>query len=254
MKRVMLAALVVLCSAAFAHASINLVSLTTGDTIQFLQQTDNAHYANGGSFDWQVVAAVNEPADTPFTTFCGQLGSYIYYGDKYTISKLDPVSHTSGIQLLDLWMTGVIPTSTDNAGAVQMQLWTDEGYTTAAITGDTGIGADDQARLLTLAGNLLLTYGEPSPIPNPYDYLAELTAVGGNQSPGTPSQNQYVYLVENPQTTLAIPEPATILIWSLLGAGSWLGMRVWGQRRRPVGRQPWSPEARQAIYDIVGRR
>jgi hypothetical protein len=33
----------------------------------------------------------------------------------------------------------------------------------------------------------------------------------------------------------ATPEPATIVVWSLLGVGSWLGTRVW-RRRNPVGR------------------
>jgi hypothetical protein len=49
-----------------------------------------------------------------------------------------------------------------------------------------------------------------------------------------------------------VPEPATLLVWSLLGATSWLGMRVWrgGQR---IGRRSWSPENRQAILDIVSR-
>jgi len=51
-----------------------------------------------------------------------------------------------------------------------------------------------------------------------------------------------------------VPEPATIVIWSLLGMGSWLGMRVWRQRRGgPVGRQPWSNENRTAIHDIIAR-
>ncbi|MBU4273477.1 MAG: hypothetical protein KKA28_16580 [Planctomycetes bacterium] len=27
-------------------------------------------------------------------------------------------------------------------------------------------------------------------------------------------------------------EPATVIVWSLLGAASWLGMRVWRRRRR----------------------
>ena len=40
-------------------------------------------------------------------------------------------------------------------------------------------------------------------------------------------------------TVSAVPEPATIIIWSLLGMGSWLGMRVVRRRRGgPVGRQP----------------
>ena len=51
----------------------------------------------------------------------------------------------------------------------------------------------------------------------------------------------------------AVPEPASVLVWCLLGAGSWLGMRVWRRRRIPVGRQPWSNENRQAIHEIVTR-
>jgi hypothetical protein len=57
-----------------------------------------------------------------------------------------------------------------------------------------------------------------------------------------------------------VPEPATIVIWSLLGAGSWLGMRVWRRRGSRFGdelagpvRQSWSPEARQAIHEIIAR-
>jgi hypothetical protein len=50
----------------------------------------------------------------------------------------------------------------------------------------------------------------------------------------------------------SVPEPATILVWSLLGAASWLGMRVWrgGQR---IARRSWSPENRQAILEVIGR-
>jgi hypothetical protein len=49
-----------------------------------------------------------------------------------------------------------------------------------------------------------------------------------------------------------VPEPATMIVWSLLGAASWLGMSVVRKGRR-VGRQPWSPEARSAILEIVER-
>ena len=49
-----------------------------------------------------------------------------------------------------------------------------------------------------------------------------------------------------------VPEPATILVWSLLGAASWLGMRVWRGGRR-IGRRLWSPENRQAILEVIGR-
>ena len=54
------------------------------------------------------------------------------------------------------------------------------------------------------------------------------------------------------QLTGPVPEPATLIVWSLLGAMSWLGMRVWpgGQR---IARRSWSPENRQAILEIIDR-
>ena len=55
-----------------------------------------------------------------------------------------------------------------------------------------------------------------------------------------------------PPTAGPVPEPATIIIWSLLGAVSWLGMRV-ARRRGPIGRKPWSSESRQAIHQIISR-
>jgi hypothetical protein len=53
-------------------------------------------------------------------------------------------------------------------------------------------------------------------------------------------------------TSAVVPEPAAVIVWSLLGAGSWLGLRVW-RRPRSVGRRPWSPETRSAIHAIIAR-
>ena len=52
-----------------------------------------------------------------------------------------------------------------------------------------------------------------------------------------------------------VPEPATVIIWSLLGAGSWLGIWVVRKRRggSSVGRQPWTNENRAAIHEIIAR-
>jgi hypothetical protein len=44
-----------------------------------------------------------------------------------------------------------------------------------------------------------------------------------------------------------VPEPATAVVWSLLGVGGWLGSRV--SRRR----QTWSDENRTAIHQLVAR-
>lgn len=49
----------------------------------------------------------------------------------------------------------------------------------------------------------------------------------------------------------AIPEPATLTVWSLLGLS---GAGMWMVRRRKVGdRAAWSEESRTAIHEIVGR-
>jgi hypothetical protein len=54
------------------------------------------------------------------------------------------------------------------------------------------------------------------------------------------------------QSGIIVPEPATILVWSLLGAASWLGMRVWRQGRHGV-RPAWSEENRVAIFEVIER-
>ena len=43
-----------------------------------------------------------------------------------------------------------------------------------------------------------------------------------------------------------VPEPATIIVWSLLGAASWLGMGVWRG-----GRRSWSAENRRTIEQMI---
>jgi hypothetical protein len=50
-----------------------------------------------------------------------------------------------------------------------------------------------------------------------------------------------------------VPEPSTIIIWSLLLGAGWTGLRVWRGRGGPVDRQPWSAATRRAIRDIINR-
>jgi hypothetical protein len=67
---------------------------------------------------------------------------------------------------------------------------------------------------------------------------------------GTYTAENYLWI--RTSITTPIPEPATLIVWSLLGGASWLGMRV-VRRGRPAGRQPWSPENRQAFHAIIAR-
>jgi choice-of-anchor C domain-containing protein len=53
-------------------------------------------------------------------------------------------------------------------------------------------------------------------------------------------------------STVTVPEPATIIVWSLLGVASWLGLGVCRRGRR-VGRPAWSEENRAAIVGIIQR-
>jgi hypothetical protein len=89
-----------------------------------------------------------------------------------------------------------------------------------------------------LVGNLTMD-------PNRPGYL-DLTYVGGGAGNGATGWIDIV-VAESP-----IPEPATLVVWSLLATASWLGVRVWRQGRR-VGRPGWPDENRAAIYDIIER-
>ena len=50
----------------------------------------------------------------------------------------------------------------------------------------------------------------------------------------------------------ATPEPATFVVWSLLGA-TWAGLAVVRRGWNRSGSQPWTPEARTAIESIIER-
>ena len=62
------------------------------------------------------------------------------------------------------------------------------------------------------------------------------------------------------QTPTAIPEPASVIVWSLLGIG-WAGLCVWRRRGKPrltggaggASPPPWSNETKAAIVSIIER-
>jgi hypothetical protein len=79
--------------------------------------------------------------------------------------------------------------------------------------------------------------------------IAVLTTVTGG-----PAQDQWVYIPHEGGNI--VPEPASLLIWSLLGLGS-TGLAVWSRRRRggltETGEPRWSRENREAILSLIDR-
>ena len=47
-----------------------------------------------------------------------------------------------------------------------------------------------------------------------------------------------------------VPEPASVVIWSVLGAGAAAGGLALRRRRAPV-RAPWSEENRKASFEVI---
>ena len=274
MKRASCAVLLLLCTAAFAHASINQGDISQGDInqgdiVQFLAQTSGQSAGYGGSFNWY-----DTTTNTSFTTFCAEIGgdpnTWIVYGATYridyfispTVGSLinagdnahgnpQTLLDLKGIYLLDQWRNGLIAQNSLNAAAVQAQLWVSEGYGDALIASDGGL---NRSALQSTIDGLLAGYSDTW---GPQELVAVLTAYGNNgyQNNGNPAQDQYVaFGIVDPPAAVSAPEPATVVIWSLLGVGSWLGMRVSRRRRASIGRQPWTPATRQAIHEIIARR
>lgn len=70
------------------------------------------------------------------------------------------------------------------------------------------------------------------------------TALCEPNIPGTP---------DTPPGPSDVPEPATLIVWSLLLGSAWLGLRVTRRGKPTPRRQPWSPENREAINEIIAR-
>jgi hypothetical protein len=70
-----------------------------------------------------------------------------------------------------------------------------------------------------------------------------------------------VSYIENGTSTVsltpAVPEPATMIIWSFLSISAGLGLHLWQRKIRPgvypSNRTPWSDETRMAIHQIIER-
>jgi hypothetical protein len=268
-----LAGLVVLACVVPAQASINGVVDQNDDL--YLNPTVRPAGFNGGPW-WAAIyddassgIAATHPSSLQVypvgaalvSTFCVEVNNYIS-GDVgwYNVYGL---STTNGFGrkltgyaawVYNTWRNLPSAMSLPDATKVLFQkaIW-------AGVSKDVANGADTE---------YVAEYGSPITDWAPYeaigisyaDFLASgwgLNNLGGYEmveiGPNGGQQAQMFMSSGGTAPTSAIPEPAALIVWSLLGTGSWLGMRVWRRRGTPVGRQPWSPENRTAILDIIER-
>jgi hypothetical protein len=103
--------------------------------------------------------------------------------------------------------------------------------------------------VLTVTGNTFHTFTENWQSVFAVEIVSTST-VPVNWGSGTLYMDNIV--LNNAVPAAATPEPATIVVWSLLGA-SWAGVSVMRRRRRSGVRSAWSPETRAAIHSLIER-
>ncbi len=274
-----LAVSIVPLGAGWAQAAIYVLP---GDTVSIslgTYYTQNGE--TGGEFAMMVSGNSAPLANGMFYTFCADPTEFINTGTNYTVAKVANANDLGySLSNFGKWIyyefsqggygsgAGLIPghltLTADLAGAIQEGIWsqlTNGSQTALQISGWTT--PDNYKNTIWPAWQ------------NEYD--AWVTSVGGSANAdadlkdvgiaqlqlvqqGSANQNvqNQMVLSLNVTPTSLVPEPAAIVIWSLLGAGSWLGIKVWRRRGPALGdeisrpaRQPWSPEARQAIHELI---
>ncbi len=148
------------------------------------------------------------------------------------------------------------PLTSDVAGAIQEGIWqqltkTTSSGTTTAYAASGWIASSAITNLISAWSadyDSEKTAGSSSDWQNFLD-CEDAIGIAHLQLNGADVQNQMVLTLMATPYTQTVPEPATMIVWSLLGTASWLGMRVWRSGRR-IGR-PWSEENRAAIRGII---
>ena len=106
---------------------------------------------------------------------------------------------------------------------------------------------------LVASRTLVLTLNNQTAV---YDFDAQWNAVDRLEFSETGEDRRFV--IDNIELDAAVPEPASVIVWSLLGMG-WAGLCVWRRRGKPrltggaAGPQPWSDETKAAIVSIIER-
>jgi len=171
------------------------ISLVPNDTVTIVNQTPGLSAGNGGEFTWNVASTVpnsgSSPVGTVFYTFCAQIGGAGSTigppGMTYTIDGFispvvgQPINaagstlvDTQGLFLFDQWSTGNLTQNVATAAAVQVALWSSEGYTATQIEG-AGFSSSLYSDSVALESSLLSSLGYTSAWqPGPNDQVIVL--------------------------------------------------------------------------------
>ena len=190
--------------------------------------------------------------DTPLDTGDG--------GDNAGISYILPFLARAG----DVWLTERSPTGQPTfSDHINFNPVRAAGFTILTFFSDGSDGIDSLADIVPFAyyptpGNVIL------PEVGPEGNNGASYQPGGNQ-PGEPikfnTQGKPVPSGDHADYTFvsdAIPEPGSLILWSLLGLGSLVGLPALRRRENslggaPAGRHPWSDDSRNAIRQVVQR-
>jgi hypothetical protein len=210
-------------------------------------------------FQPQLHQAINSPGSNPQTSPGNILNNF------------------QGIYLFDLWSEGGIPSNVGTpaqvAGAVQIALWESEGYTLndpysngyvyGSFPGGAGYYATGYTDGQLTNANTLISSLSQVALPDgsatgyntnwaPNDVSA-IILTDGTDGNGGGAQDQVVLVDDYTPAggTSSVPEPISIVVWGV-GAGL-AGAAALRRRKQPRGR--WSPEDRQAIFQVIeGKR
>jgi hypothetical protein len=217
MKRFMIllcvVAVVALASAA-AQASINLsTGLDASDVLITVGNTPDGHWTVDQPFSSPPATA---PAKVVAYPFADWPGAWLANGPSSSWICIDPTTAQNAPVIPYTYYRTFNLAASDLATATISGLW----------------GIDDQGEL-KLNGNLISSSLGNYTVTVPFYVPAggSLFLAGPNTLTITMTSSDNVWEAVRLEGALTnVPEPATMIVWSLLGAASWLGVGVWRKR------------------------
>jgi len=256
MRRVVavLAFSIVLLGAGWAQASLTTVKVQPGEYVELAAGSHQyAMYGEtGGEFEMTVYGGDKTTKIGSFYTFCADPTTFMNYNTLYYVKDVSD-SDALGYEISDYgkWIyyeyakndNGAVVSSyipghlspgftNEVAGAIQEGIWQELTKTVNGVVSvDWPTGWDHAAyNTVSFAENWANNYASGDNADFQRDkgaiMIGELTLNLADV------QNQMVFTMVSPAGEGAVPEPSTMIVWSLLGVASWLGTMVW--RRRAV--------------------